>query len=155
MRASHILVKHEESRRCASWKDPEGKAIMARSKAQAVETLQGFLARINAAADKGGCCAPAGGGGGGATRARPPNPAGPSSESQHTHLTGAAAEFAAIARTESDCGSAAQGGDLNEFGQGDMQKVGAPLHPSRLRCTDPRAPPRALRTACSRSRWGR
>ena len=71
MRASHILVKHEESRRCASWKDPEGKAIMARSKAQAVETLQGFLARINAAADKGGCCAPAGGGGGGATRARP------------------------------------------------------------------------------------
>ncbi|KAF7045590.1 hypothetical protein CFC21_054679 [Triticum aestivum] len=29
MRASHILIRHEESRREASWKDPEGQVISA------------------------------------------------------------------------------------------------------------------------------
>ena len=36
-RASHILVKHEGSRRKASWKDPEGAVISKRTRADAVE----------------------------------------------------------------------------------------------------------------------
>jgi NIMA-interacting peptidyl-prolyl cis-trans isomerase 1 len=34
--ASHILVKHEGSRRKASWKDPEGAVIAGRTRAEAV-----------------------------------------------------------------------------------------------------------------------
>merc|ERR1719478_2015864 len=51
VRAAHLLVKHEESRRLASWKDPEGVQIKARTKAQAHEILQGYLATINSASD--------------------------------------------------------------------------------------------------------
>ena len=36
MRASHLLVKHEGSRRKASWKDPEGAVISTRTRDQAV-----------------------------------------------------------------------------------------------------------------------
>lgn len=40
VRASHLLIKHKESRRPASWKDPEGKVITRRTKEQAIEKLQ-------------------------------------------------------------------------------------------------------------------
>ncbi len=40
--ASHILVKHKESRRLSSWRDEEGTQIKARSKEQAAEMLRGY-----------------------------------------------------------------------------------------------------------------
>jgi parvulin-like peptidyl-prolyl isomerase len=48
-RASHILVKHENSRRKASRKDPEGAQITKRTRAEAVATLEGFIAQLQAA----------------------------------------------------------------------------------------------------------
>ena len=47
--ASHILVKHEGSRRKASWKDPEGKVIATRTRDEAVTILAGFIDRLLAA----------------------------------------------------------------------------------------------------------
>eukprot|EP00471_Norrisiella_sphaerica_P006558 CAMPEP_0184492560 /NCGR_PEP_ID=MMETSP0113_2-20130426/23636_1 /TAXON_ID=91329 /ORGANISM="Norrisiella sphaerica, Strain BC52" /LENGTH=232 /DNA_ID=CAMNT_0026877429 /DNA_START=46 /DNA_END=744 /DNA_ORIENTATION=+ len=52
VRASHILVKHEESRRLASWKDPNGVEIKKRTVADADKILEGFLATIKASSDK-------------------------------------------------------------------------------------------------------
>jgi hypothetical protein len=46
-RASHILVKHENSRRRASWRDPEGAVISKRTRDEAVEVLRGCLARLH------------------------------------------------------------------------------------------------------------
>ena len=40
VKASHILIKHQGSRRKASWKDPEGKIIMATTREAAVEQLR-------------------------------------------------------------------------------------------------------------------
>lgn len=40
MKASHILIKHQGSRRKASWKDPEGVVISATTRSAAVERLQ-------------------------------------------------------------------------------------------------------------------
>nr|GMC96934.1 peptidyl-prolyl cis-trans isomerase Pin1 [Ipomoea batatas] len=40
VRASHILIKHQGSRRKASWKDPEGDAICKRTKEDAVAQLK-------------------------------------------------------------------------------------------------------------------
>ncbi|XP_020592254.1 peptidyl-prolyl cis-trans isomerase Pin1-like, partial [Phalaenopsis equestris] len=40
IRASHILLKHEESRRKSSWKDPEGRLISITTKAKAAEQLR-------------------------------------------------------------------------------------------------------------------
>eukprot|EP00126_Sphaerothecum_destruens_P005760 Sdes_comp19024_c0_seq2m9581 len=42
MRASHILVKHNQSRRPSSWKDP----VIIRSKEEALELLQNIRNRI-------------------------------------------------------------------------------------------------------------
>ncbi|XP_047317259.1 peptidyl-prolyl cis-trans isomerase Pin1-like [Impatiens glandulifera] len=39
VRASHILIKHQGSRRKASWKDPEGKIIMDTTKETAISKL--------------------------------------------------------------------------------------------------------------------
>ena len=39
VRASHILIKHEGSRRKASWKDPEGRVISATTRADAAARL--------------------------------------------------------------------------------------------------------------------
>ncbi|URE27814.1 Pentatricopeptide repeat-containing protein [Musa troglodytarum] len=39
VRASHILIKHEGSRRKASWKDPEGRVISATTRDAAVRQL--------------------------------------------------------------------------------------------------------------------
>ncbi|PON99486.1 Peptidyl-prolyl cis-trans isomerase [Trema orientale] len=40
VRASHILIKHQGSRRKASWKDPEGRVIAATSREAAVSQLK-------------------------------------------------------------------------------------------------------------------
>ncbi|XP_010489500.1 PREDICTED: peptidyl-prolyl cis-trans isomerase Pin1-like [Camelina sativa] len=40
VKASHILIKHQGSRRKASWKDPEGKIIMTITREAAVEQLK-------------------------------------------------------------------------------------------------------------------
>ncbi|XP_006653117.1 peptidyl-prolyl cis-trans isomerase Pin1 [Oryza brachyantha] len=46
VRASHILVKHEGSRRKASWKDPDGRVISATSRADAAARLAEFRDQI-------------------------------------------------------------------------------------------------------------
>jgi len=43
VRASHLLVKHQGSRRPSSWKEPN----ITRSQSEAVETLLGYAAQIN------------------------------------------------------------------------------------------------------------
>ncbi|XP_075654444.1 peptidyl-prolyl cis-trans isomerase Pin1 [Castanea sativa] len=40
VRASHILIKHQGSRRKASWKDPEGRVIMNTTRDSAVSQLK-------------------------------------------------------------------------------------------------------------------
>ncbi|CAN6905415.1 unnamed protein product, partial [Brassica oleracea] len=40
VKASHILIKHQGSRRKASWKDPEGKVIMTTTREAAAEQLK-------------------------------------------------------------------------------------------------------------------
>jgi len=77
-RASHLLVKHAESRRPASWREEK----ITRSKDEALEILMGHLQRIKSGDIK----------------------------------------FADLAKTESDCSSARNGGDLGFFGPGQMQK---------------------------------
>ncbi|CBN77251.1 peptidyl-prolyl cis-trans isomerase 1 [Ectocarpus siliculosus] len=83
MRASHILVKHQGSRRTASWKDVDGVVIKTRTKAEAINMLMDLRAKISTQED-----------------------------------------FAEIAQEHSDCGSARAGGDLGEFGDGQMMQVG-------------------------------
>ncbi|KAM3393550.1 hypothetical protein ACQJBY_014335 [Aegilops geniculata] len=46
VRASHILIKHEGSRRKASWKDPEGRVISATTRADAAARLGDLRAQI-------------------------------------------------------------------------------------------------------------
>ncbi|GBG67417.1 hypothetical protein CBR_g552 [Chara braunii] len=46
VRASHLLVKHQDSRRPASWKDPNGDVIRATTKAAAIQKLLGFREQI-------------------------------------------------------------------------------------------------------------
>ena len=78
IRASHILVKHNKSRRPSSWKQDH----ITRSKDTAIQMIKEFRERI---------------------------------------VKGE--EFETIARLESDCSSAKNGGDLGEFGRGQMQKA--------------------------------
>lgn len=40
VRASHILIKHQGSRRKASWKDPEGRVIINTTKESAISQLK-------------------------------------------------------------------------------------------------------------------
>ncbi|KAJ2936063.1 hypothetical protein H1R20_g1034, partial [Candolleomyces eurysporus] len=47
VRASHLLVKHRDSRRPASWKESN----ITRTKEEAIEILKGYEAEINAAGD--------------------------------------------------------------------------------------------------------
>ncbi|KAF5184456.1 Peptidyl-prolyl cis-trans isomerase, partial [Thalictrum thalictroides] len=42
VRASHILIKHQGSRRKASWKDPEGRIIMNTTRDSVVEQIKAF-----------------------------------------------------------------------------------------------------------------
>ncbi len=99
MRASHLLVKHRDSRRPASWKEahvtrtkcvfvlPAPAACCAAHCAvslrreEALELLRGFEARLRAGES-----------------------------------------FASLAAAESHCSSAQRGGDLGVFGRGKMQK---------------------------------
>jgi NIMA-interacting peptidyl-prolyl cis-trans isomerase 1 len=46
VRASHLLVKHQGSRRPASWKDPEGRVIRKTTRDEAVAKLQQFRSDI-------------------------------------------------------------------------------------------------------------
>ncbi|KAJ4964263.1 hypothetical protein NE237_024202 [Protea cynaroides] len=46
VRASHILIKHQGSRRKASWKDPEGRIIMNTTKDSAVSQLKALREEI-------------------------------------------------------------------------------------------------------------
>ncbi|GAB5365023.1 hypothetical protein AAMO2058_001020700 [Amorphochlora amoebiformis] len=52
IKASHILVKHEKSRRLASWKDENGVEIKKRSVADAHAILNGYLNEIKISQDK-------------------------------------------------------------------------------------------------------
>jgi len=45
-RASHILIKHNESRRVASWRDPEGRDIGRRTKQAAIAMLKSYKKMI-------------------------------------------------------------------------------------------------------------
>ncbi|TRM61641.1 hypothetical protein BD626DRAFT_501732 [Schizophyllum amplum] len=47
VRASHLLVKHRDSRRPASWKEPN----ITRSKEEAINILRGYQAQIGGSAD--------------------------------------------------------------------------------------------------------
>ncbi|KAF8410480.1 hypothetical protein HHK36_003009 [Tetracentron sinense] len=46
VRASHILIKHQGSRRKASWKDPEGQVIMNTTRDSAVAQLKSLKEEI-------------------------------------------------------------------------------------------------------------
>ena len=46
MRASHILIKHEGSRRKASWRDPEGVAISATNRDDAADLARALRDQI-------------------------------------------------------------------------------------------------------------
>ncbi|KAG5638017.1 hypothetical protein H0H81_002218 [Sphagnurus paluster] len=48
VRASHLLVKHRDSRRPSSWKE----ANITRTKEEAIEILEGYEAQIGGSADK-------------------------------------------------------------------------------------------------------
>ncbi|CAK0786932.1 Peptidyl-prolyl cis-trans isomerase NIMA-interacting protein 1 [Coccomyxa viridis] len=78
VRASHLLVKHRDSRRPSSWKEDN----ITRTKEDAHKQILAF---------------------------------------RHDLLSGKAA-FADLASRESHCSSARRGGDLGEFGPGQMQK---------------------------------
>lgn len=78
VQASHLLVKHRDSRRPSSWKEP----TVTRTSDEALAMIEGFRAR----------------------------------------LVAGEVEFAALAAQESHCSSAKRGGDLGEFGPGEMQK---------------------------------
>lgn len=87
LRASHILVKHQGSRRPASWKDPSGEEIQKRTKQDAEKILNG-LREVSAS----------------------------NSQLSHSVLTqpqeivSESKSFAGVATEMSDCGSAQDGG---------------------------------------------
>lgn len=77
VRASHLLVKHRDSRRPSSWKEP----TVTRTKEEALQMISKF----------------------------------------REQLVSGKADFEALASKESHCSSAKRGGDLGEFGRGQMQ----------------------------------
>lgn len=79
VRASHLLVKHKDSRRPSSWKEP----VVTRSQEEALDMINRF----------------------------------------REILVSGKEDFASLASKESHCSSARNGGDLGEFGRGQMQKV--------------------------------
>ena len=98
VRASHLLVKHRDSRRPSSWKEVCVALILirlylkcsisfeqpniSRTKEESIAILRDYQAQINGSADK----------------------------------------FAKLASEHSDCSSYSKGGDLGWFGRGQMQK---------------------------------
>ncbi|VDC04265.1 unnamed protein product [Peniophora sp. CBMAI 1063] len=79
VRASHLLVKHNGSRRPSSWKESN----ITRSREEAIEILKGYESKIG----------------------------------------GDPSKFAELAQEHSDCSSHSNGGDLGNFGPGQMQKA--------------------------------
>jgi len=77
VRASHLLVKHKDSRRPSSWKEP----VITRTKEEALAMIEAFMEQ----------------------------------------LVSGGADFADLASKESHCSSARRGGDLGDFGPGQMQ----------------------------------
>nr|XP_043884151.1 peptidyl-prolyl cis-trans isomerase NIMA-interacting 1-like [Solea senegalensis] len=78
VRCSHLLVKHNQSRRPSSWREQN----ITRTKEEALDLIQKYIEQIK------------------------------SGEEEFEHL---ASQF-------SDCSSAKNGGDLGQFGRGQMQK---------------------------------
>lgn len=78
VRASHILVKHRDSRRPSSWRQEN----ITRTKEEAIEELKKYIEQIEAGDET----------------------------------------FEDLAKKYSDCSSAKNGGDLGQFGRGQMQK---------------------------------
>ncbi|XP_070532524.1 uncharacterized protein [Ptychodera flava] len=78
VRASHLLVKHRDSRRPSSWRE----ANITRSKEEALQILQ----------------------------------------KHRQAIVSGQVSLGELASTESDCSSAQRGGDLGQFGPGQMQK---------------------------------
>jgi NIMA-interacting peptidyl-prolyl cis-trans isomerase 1 len=91
LRASHILVKHQGSRRLSSWRDPSGEEIRARTVEEAVSKLQ-ELRKVRTL----------------------------SSQLTVQEILSEKTTFAEVAQHLSDCGSAQDGGDLGWFGPGEM-----------------------------------
>lgn len=80
--AYHLLVKHAQSRRPQSWREPN----ITRTAAQAMTLIQEYRQQVTSSSD-------------------------------------AFATFKKLASQYSDCSSAKSGGDLGEFGPGQMQKA--------------------------------
>lgn len=78
VRCSHLLVKHNQSRRPSSWREQ----MITRSKDEAVELIQKYIEQIKSGEEA----------------------------------------FETLASQFSDCSSAKNGGDLGQFGRGQMQK---------------------------------
>ncbi|KAJ3016139.1 UNVERIFIED_CONTAM: Peptidyl-prolyl cis-trans isomerase NIMA-interacting protein 1 [Siphonaria sp. JEL0065] len=78
VRASHLLVKHKDSRRPASWREP----VITRTVDEATTIINGYREQI----------------------------------------VSGETDLASLAKVYSDCSSARDGGDLNYFGRGQMQK---------------------------------
>uniref|UniRef100_A0A8C6TIC6 Peptidyl-prolyl cis-trans isomerase n=1 Tax=Neogobius melanostomus TaxID=47308 RepID=A0A8C6TIC6_9GOBI len=78
VRCSHLLVKHNQSRRPSSWREQ----TITRTKDEAMELIQTYIDQIKSGEE----------------------------------------EFKSLASQFSDCSSAKNGGDLGQFGRGQMQK---------------------------------
>ncbi|OUS45273.1 hypothetical protein BE221DRAFT_76576 [Ostreococcus tauri] len=81
-RASHVLIKHRESRNPTSRLDASGDIIRGRTKSAAIEELL----------------------------------------AHREHIASGRCAFEDVATRVSDCSSGKRGGDLGEFGRGQMQK---------------------------------
>lgn len=99
VRASHILVKHKDSRRPSSWKEP----TVTRSKARFAH--DGTTSECEGSADG----------------LRMQEEAVTMVKDFRERIVSGQAHFADIAAKESHCSSAKRGGDLGEFGPGQMQ----------------------------------
>jgi NIMA-interacting peptidyl-prolyl cis-trans isomerase 1 len=91
VRASHLLVKHRDSRRPSSWREEN----ITRTKQEAIAILQG-----------------------GHTRSKQHTSA---NTGYIDRIKSGEDTFAALAGKYSDCSSASRGGDLGAFGRGQMQ----------------------------------
>eukprot|EP00798_Chlamydomonas_sp_ICE-L_P014640 gene14640-20676_t len=87
VRASHLLVKHKDSRRPSSWKEP----TITRTEDEALQMINAFRQQLALAF--------------------------------RLQIVSGEVDFATLASRESHCSSAQRGGDLGDFGPGQMQKA--------------------------------